>query len=109
MIALDALFPGDSNRRRPAAPKVQLGEHVKAEQERIMPTEKQKPDGRWILRHPALWGIIGYAACFTGTSVAADFLVLAGISDLSRLARYLLPLIVWLPMWLGTCQWARHH
>jgi hypothetical protein len=74
-----------------------------------MRAEKHKLDGHWISRHPALWGIIGYAVCFTSTSVAADLLALAKMSDLSPLARYLLPLIVWLPMWLGTCQWARNH
>jgi hypothetical protein len=74
-----------------------------------MPTERQQTDDHWISRHPALWGIIGFAVCFAGTSVAIDLLALAKISDLSPLARYLLPLIVWLPMWLGSCQWARHH
>jgi hypothetical protein len=71
-------------------------------------TERQRQQRAAFLReHPGLCVFLLNAAAFVGCAAATDVLRLAGREPLSRLAGYLLPLVIALPVWLGMWGWAR--
>ena len=56
---------------------------------------------------PGLWLFLLYAGAFLGCAVANDLLTWATGTAPSHLQRYLLPLVLALPIWLGIRAWAR--
>jgi len=61
----------------------------------------------FVREQPLLWFVLLYAAGFLGCAVANDVLIAWGATGLSSLARYLLPVAVALPSWLGLRGWSR--
>jgi hypothetical protein len=71
-------------------------------------TEQQRQQrAAFIREQPALWLFLLYAGAFVGCAAALDALQLAGGAAPSHVLRYLLPLVIALPSWLGLRGWAR--
>jgi hypothetical protein len=71
-------------------------------------TEQQcQQRAAFIREQPGLWLFLMYAGAFVGCAVATDVLWLAGDASPSHMARYLLPLAIALPVWVGLRCWAR--
>jgi hypothetical protein len=72
-------------------------------------TEQQRKQRAafFISDHPGLWLFMLYAMAFLGCAVAIDGLQMVDLSASSHLQRYLPPLAIVLPMWIGLWGWAR--
>ena len=70
-----------------------------------MTEQQRRSRAEFIRDEPALWFALLYAAVFLGCSAVID--LMAWGSDMSRASRYLLPLAVAVPPWLGLRRWVR--
>ncbi len=71
-------------------------------------TEQQRQSRAEFIRdEPALWFALLYAAVFLGCSAVIDLMPWLSGSDMSGASRYLLPLAVAVPPWLGLRRWVR--
>ena len=61
----------------------------------------------FIREQPLLWFALVYASSFLGCAVASDALYFCGAKGLSDVGRYLLPLAIALPLWIGLRGWSR--
>ena len=59
-----------------------------------------------IREQPTLCFVLVYATTFLGGAIAGDVLLACGSTGLSDTGRYLLPLAVGVPMWLGLRSWS---
>ena len=72
-------------------------------------TEQQRRGRAEFMRdEPALWFGVLYAGAFLGCTAAIDVMAWLSVSGLSGAGRYLLPLSVAFPVWLGLRGWARN-
>ncbi len=72
-------------------------------------TEQQRQQrAAFIREQPVLWLLLIYATAFLAGSVAIDGMrLLWDVAPSSGVQRYLLPLVIVLPQWLGMWGWAR--
>ena len=71
-------------------------------------TEVQRQNrAAFIREQPLLWFALLYASAFLSAAVALDGLRFFGAVDPSLLTRYLVPLSIALPPWLGLRSWSR--
>jgi hypothetical protein len=74
-----------------------------------MTDQQSQHRAAFIKEQPALWLFLLYVTCFFGAMVCADVLQLLGGSTGTLFQRYVLPLVIALPMWFGMRGWARRH
>jgi hypothetical protein len=71
-------------------------------------TDQERQQRAALFREqPGSWILLLYAGAFLGCAVANDLLAWATGTAPSHLQRYLLPLVLALPMWLAIQGWAR--
>jgi hypothetical protein len=70
-------------------------------------TEQQRQQRAAFVRdQAALWLFLLYASAFFGCALAADALELWGGWTTTLSQRYMLPLVIALPLWFGLRAWA---
>jgi len=62
----------------------------------------------FVREQPLLWLVLLYAAAFLGCAVANDVQRIWGTAGLSTLGRYVVPVVLAFPAWLGLRRWSRH-